>query len=95
MQQTMNGTQRTIHRYFVEGVEGSICHDAPDDIWYVIWGFAIVSVGLFVVAVSFRLLLQQKEVCQCVVCCVCFVSRRERGRPVPCRKGGKEGCSGA
>lgn len=52
----------TNHRYFVEGVEGSLCSDAPPKIWYVICGFAAVSVSLFVVAVSFRLLLQQKEV---------------------------------
>ena len=43
-------------------MEKSICNDAPGDIWFVIVGFAIVSVGLFIVAVSFRLLLQQKEV---------------------------------
>lgn len=50
------------NRFFVDGVEVSICNNAPGDIWFVICGFAIVSVGLFVVAVSFRLLLQQKEV---------------------------------
>lgn len=48
--------------FFVEGVEEALCTDAPDAIWFVICGFAVVSVGLFVVAVSFRLLLQQKEV---------------------------------
>ncbi|CAN0165747.1 unnamed protein product, partial [Ectocarpus sp. 4 AP-2014] len=47
--------------FFVEGVEEALCTDAPDAIWFVICGFAVVSVGLFVVAVSFRLLLQQKE----------------------------------
>ncbi|CAN0407935.1 unnamed protein product, partial [Laminaria digitata] len=47
--------------YFVAGVEGSLCSDAPTNVWFVICGFAVVSVSLFVVAVSFRLLLQQKE----------------------------------
>ena len=52
----------TFSRYFVAGVEGSLCSDAPTNVWFVICGFAVVSVSLFVVAVSFRLLLQQKEV---------------------------------
>lgn len=57
-------TTNTQHpnRYFVEGVEESICVNATSDVWFVIGGFAVVSVGLFIVAVSFRLLLQQKEV---------------------------------
>lgn len=49
-------------RYFVEGIEGSVCQDASSKVWYVIGGFAVVSISLFVVAVAFRLLLQQKEV---------------------------------
>lgn len=52
----------TCQSYYVEGIEGSLCSDAPKKAWYVIFGFAVVSVSLFVVAVSFRLLLQQKEV---------------------------------
>ncbi|CAM9558041.1 unnamed protein product, partial [Ectocarpus sp. 13 AM-2016] len=51
----------SVNPFFVEGVEEALCTDAPDAIWFVICGFAVVSVGLFVVAVSFRLLLQQKE----------------------------------
>lgn len=52
----------------MEGVEESICVDATSDVWFVIGGFAVVSVGLFIVAVSFRLLLQQKEVRASGVC---------------------------
>ncbi|CAN0366950.1 unnamed protein product, partial [Ascophyllum nodosum] len=51
-----------INSYFVEGVEESLCSDAPRKTWFVVCGFAVVSMSLFVVAVSFRLLLQQKEV---------------------------------
>jgi len=61
---TFVGTRNNGGRYYVDGIEDSICTDAPGDIWFVIVGFAVVSVGLFVVAVSFRLLLQQKEVCR-------------------------------
>ena len=46
----------------MEGVEESLCSDAPRKTWFVVCGFAVVSMSLFVVAVSFRLLLQQKEV---------------------------------
>eukprot|EP00752_Nemacystus_decipiens_P007960 g7113.t1 len=50
-----------INPLFVDGLEKSICNDGVGDIWFVIGGFAIVSVGLFVLALSFRLLLRQKQ----------------------------------
>eukprot|EP00752_Nemacystus_decipiens_P007961 g7114.t1 len=50
-----------INPLFVDSLENSLCQDGPGDIWFVIGGFAIVSVGLFVLAVSFRLLLHQKQ----------------------------------
>lgn len=59
----------------MNGVEGSLCHDAPEKVWFVTGGFAVVSVSLLVVAIAFRLLLQQKEV---------RASETERGEGLSC-----------